>query len=348
MERRWVYLHYFKDGQPSINWLDPTFAGHAAGGRRRPALARPPRHERAPAGRQRLPRAGTSPEDGARPGPRAIRCRTPSTSSSPASSASSAGSRSRSSTWPSTTSGPPPRRGADLSYDFVNRPAYHHALATGDTEFLRLTLNSGCESGRPPGLARARPAESRRADLRARALRDRHTRRPLPLPRRELTGAAAGRPDPRASSPTGSPAPAAPYNAVFTTNGIASTTATVIAAVARLPRPPEPDGDRSRPITRAHLLLAMFNAWQPGVFALSGWDLCGDAHAGPGLLGDLIADGDTRWIHRGAYDLMNYRPDGGEQPSATAPRRLPLRTAAGATGRPHLVRLAAAAHPSGP
>ena len=32
-------------------------------------------------------------------------------------------------------------RGADLSYDFVNRPAYHHAMATGDTEFLRLTLN---------------------------------------------------------------------------------------------------------------------------------------------------------------------------------------------------------------
>lgn len=25
--RRWVYLHYFKEGQPSINWLDPSFAG---------------------------------------------------------------------------------------------------------------------------------------------------------------------------------------------------------------------------------------------------------------------------------------------------------------------------------
>ncbi len=25
--RRWVYLHYFKEGQPTINWLDPTFAG---------------------------------------------------------------------------------------------------------------------------------------------------------------------------------------------------------------------------------------------------------------------------------------------------------------------------------
>jgi hypothetical protein len=30
--------------------------------------------------------------------------------------------------------------GADLSYDFVNRPAYHHALVMADTEFLRLTL----------------------------------------------------------------------------------------------------------------------------------------------------------------------------------------------------------------
>ena len=27
MRRRWVYLHYFKDGQPSINWLDPSCAG---------------------------------------------------------------------------------------------------------------------------------------------------------------------------------------------------------------------------------------------------------------------------------------------------------------------------------
>src|SRR5262249_10113064 len=25
-ERRWVYLHYFKAGQPTLNWLDPSFA----------------------------------------------------------------------------------------------------------------------------------------------------------------------------------------------------------------------------------------------------------------------------------------------------------------------------------
>ena len=40
--------------------------------------------------------------------------------------------------------------GADLSYDFVTRPAYHHALVTGDTEFLRLTLNLALELGIDP------------------------------------------------------------------------------------------------------------------------------------------------------------------------------------------------------
>jgi trehalose synthase len=27
VKRRWVYLHYFKQGQPTINWLDPSFGG---------------------------------------------------------------------------------------------------------------------------------------------------------------------------------------------------------------------------------------------------------------------------------------------------------------------------------
>jgi maltose alpha-D-glucosyltransferase/alpha-amylase len=51
------------------------------------------------------------------------------------------------------------------------------------------------------------------------------------------------------------------------------------------------------------LLLAMFNALQPGVFALSGWDLAGMLTVDPAQVADLIADGDTRWINRGAHDL---------------------------------------------
>ncbi|MGN6162741.1 MAG: maltose alpha-D-glucosyltransferase, partial [Marmoricola sp.] len=52
--------------------------------------------------------------------------------------------------------------------------------------------------------------------------------------------------------------------------------------------------------------LAKFNALQPGVFALSGWDLCGSLPLPAAQVEHLIAGGDTRWIHRGAYDLMGY------------------------------------------
>ncbi len=47
----------------------------------------------------------------------------------------------------------------------------------------------------------------------------------------------------------------------------------------------------------------MFNALQPGVFALSGWDLAGMLTVDAADVADLIADGDTRWINRGAHDL---------------------------------------------
>ena len=54
--------------------------------------------------------------------------------------------------------------GADLSYDFVTRPAYHHALVTGDTEFLRLTLNlaAGWGSTPPRSCTRCRTTTSSR------------------------------------------------------------------------------------------------------------------------------------------------------------------------------------------
>jgi hypothetical protein len=41
---------------------------------------------------------------------------------------------------------------------------------------------------------------------------------------------------------------------------------------------------------------------------LSGWDLCGMLTLERKQVSQLLADGDTRWIHRSAYDLMDYRP----------------------------------------
>jgi trehalose synthase len=108
---------------------------------------------------------------------------------------------------------------------------------------------------------------------------------------------------------------AAPYNAIFTTNGIASTTATIIAAALGYADIGDLSQAQIEKIKQAHLLLAMFNAFQPGVFALSGWDLCGMLTLERSRVSRLVASGDTRWIHRAAYDLMGYRPEATESPS---------------------------------
>ena len=311
-EHRWVYLHYFKEGQPSLNWLDPTFAGmrlvigdalHSISDLGSAAL--------------RLDANGFLGVEKSLEGPAW-------SEGHPLSDAANQmiGSMVRnvggftfqelnlSIDDIKKTS----ELGADLSYDFVNRPAYHHALATGDTEFLRLTMTESLALG--VDTASLVHALQNHDELTYELIHfdtqhsaDTYTFRNRPISgsqlatliRQELTDALTG--------------PAAPYNAVFSTNGISSTTATVIAASLGLNDLTSLDPGQVEAITRAHLLLAMYNAFQPGVFALSGWDLVGALTLDGDQVADLIRDGDTRWIHRSAYDLMDYRPDALQSPA---------------------------------
>jgi trehalose synthase len=192
--------------------------------------------------------------------------------------------------------------GADLSYDFVTRPAYHHALVTGDTEFLRLTLNLSRELGIDP--ASLVHALQNHDELTHELVHfsTRHRDDPFTYRGETLTGCELGE-RVRADLNDGLTGPGKAYNRRFTQNGIACTTATVIAAtlgIEDLGQIAETERDRIRDV---HLLLAMFNALQPGVFALSGWDLAGMLTVDAATVADLIADGDTRWINRGAHDL---------------------------------------------
>ncbi len=109
------------------------------------------------------------------------------------------------------------------------------------------------------------------------------------------------------------------YNLRFVTNGVACTTASVITAALGIRDLRQLTDDQKRQIQSVHLLLAMYNAFQPGVFALSGWDLVGALPLPPEAVEPLMADGDTRWINRGAYDLVNVNPDAATS-SAGLPR----------------------------
>ena len=149
IERRWVYLHYFKEGQPSINWLDPTFAGmrlvigdalHSLGDLGSGAL--------------RLDANGFLGVEKSADGLPAW------SEGHPLSEAANhliasmvrklGGFTFQELNLTIDDILETGQAGADLSYDFVNRPAYHHALAMQDSEFLRLTLNASLEIGVQP------------------------------------------------------------------------------------------------------------------------------------------------------------------------------------------------------
>ena len=305
--RRWVYLHYFKEGQPSLNWIDPSFAGmklvigdalHSIGdlgakGLRLDAngflgveVAEGPGDEPAWSEGHPLSRAANQMIASMVRKVGGFTFQEFNLSVDDIKKSSDLG--------------------ADLSYDFVNRPAYHHALATEDTEFLRMTLRSALDIGvDPASLVHALQNHDeltyelvhywtvhnqdiynfRGKRINGAALRD--------VVRAELREALVEN---------------RPYNMVFGENGIACTNVSAIAALQGHVSLQSLDSDQVEMIMQAHLLLAMFNAWQPGVFALSGWDLTGCTTLSATQVEPLLKEGDTRWINRGAYDLLGKNP----------------------------------------
>jgi trehalose synthase len=303
VERRWVYLHYFKNGQPSINWLDPSFAGmRMVIGDALHALTD------LGAGALRLDANGflgvEKSAEGGMPAWSEGHPLSEAANQLIASMVRKVGGfsfqelnltiddiRTMSET------------GADLSYDFVNRPAYHHAMVMGDTAFLRLTLQLSQQAGVAPislvhGLQNHDELTHELVHFAAGHAEDDFLYKGKLVKGTDL--AVRIRTD-LISHLTGE---AAPYNLTFTTNGIACTTASVITASLGYRSLGEIGREEAETVKTAHLLLAMFNALQPGVFALSGWDLAGILPLDPAEVSDLIRDGDTRWINRGSHDLI--------------------------------------------
>ncbi|RIK47073.1 MAG: maltose alpha-D-glucosyltransferase, partial [Chloroflexi bacterium] len=316
VERRWVYLHYFKAGQPTLNWLDPSFAAprlvlgdalHSLdvlgasmlrldangflGIERRPdGPAWSEGHPLSLIANQLI--AGLLRKVG--------------------------GFSFQELNLTVDDIAAMARGGADLSYDFITRPAYHHALTTGDTEFLRLMLNTVHEYGIDPAALIHALQNHDELTLELVHFWTAHAADLYRLGGQAYTGSDL-RQAIRATMYERLSGEAAPYNLPFVTNGIACTTASLIAAALGIGDLDALTGDQVQQIQRIHLLLCMYNAFQPGIFALSGWDLVGALPLPPESVAHLMGDGDTRWIQRGAYDLMDVNPQA-EASAAGLPR----------------------------
>ena len=316
VERRWVYLHYFKQGQPSINWLDPTFAGVRM-------VIGDALHSLSDlgSGALRLDANGFLGVEKSAVGLPAWSEGHPLSDAANQLIASMVrkvgGFTFQELNLTIDDIKVTSEAGTDLSYDFINRPAYQHALAMADTEFLRLTLNASLTIGVDPvQLVHAMQNHDEltyelvhfttlhRADLYTYHGEEITGADLADTIRQDLTDRLTGE--------------SAPYNLIFTTNGIASTTGTVIAAALGYTRIDNLSEEQIRKIRQAHLLLAMFNALQPGVLSISGWDLLGMLTIEPDEIAPLLETGDTRWIHRSTYDLMGFQPNS-EQPAMGMP-----------------------------
>ncbi|GAB1619931.1 maltose alpha-D-glucosyltransferase [Pseudomonas sp. NGC7] len=303
--RRWVYLHYFKEGQPSLNWLDPTFAAqqliigdalHAidclgARGLRLDAngfLGVELRHgETAWSESHPLSITGNQLLGGM------IR--------------KAGGFSFQELNLTLDDISQMSKGGADLSYDFITRPAYQHALLTGDTAFLRLMLWEMHKFGIDP--ASLIHALQNHDELTTELVHfwtlhanEMYLYKGQTYPgsilrehiREEMYELLSGE--------------HAPYNLRFVTNGISCTTVSIITAALGIRDLSNLSLEQKRLIEKIHLLLVMYNAMQPGVFALSGWDLVGALPLPAEEVAERMGDGDTRWIHRGGYDLADMAP----------------------------------------
>ena len=314
--RRWVYLHYFKEGQPSFNWLNPTFAAPRL-------IAGDAIHSLATLGEQmlRLDANGFLGIEVGRSGGRAW------SEGHPLSVTANqliaglvrklGGFTFQELNLTLEDMQAMSQGGADLSYDFVTRPAYQHALVTGDAEFLRLMLGLQRAYGVDPAALIHALQNHDELTLELVHFWTGHKDTTFTFRGKSVTGSAL-RETIRAEMHDRLLGPAAAYN-LKAANGVSCTTVTVAAAALGIRDLERLTEAQRRGIQRAHLLLALYNAMQPGVFALSGWDLVGALTLPGDSVKAMIAEGDTRWINRGAYDLLGKHP-GVAKSSSELPR----------------------------
>lgn len=303
--RRWVYLHYFKQGQPSLNWLDPSFAAprlvvgdalHSLGvlGATMVRLDANgflgvERRAEGPAWSEGHPLSITANQLIAG----AVR--------------KLGGFSFQELNLTVDDIAAMSHGGADLAYDFVTRPACQHALVTGDASFLRLMLRELASHDVESAYLIHALQNHDELTLELVHFWTLHAADRYSFQGEELSGLELRERVRRVMYERISDANA-PYNLRFVTNGVACTMASVAAAALNIRDLSNLSAGQIDQIQRLHLLLAMVNAFQPGVFALSGWDLVGALPLAHDLVAEMMADGDTRWINRGAYDLLGANP----------------------------------------
>ena len=301
-DRRWAYLHIFKEGQPSLNWSDPSYAAHRL-------MTADMMHSLTVLGVKGLRLDATmflGIETGADEGKGWLGGHPLSTQVTDL-----LGTMIRKfggfSFQELNTDLEVTRKslaaGSEFTYDFCTRPGYLYALALGDGGPLRLMLRQMLAYGIQPmrlvhGLQNHDELMLETTHLRVNGAEvfeyEGNRETGDSLFRRIYEDVIAATSGSRA-----------PYNRAFAMSpGLCSTLPGFIAAALGVEDTSQISEQQKEQIKHVHLLAAAFNALQGGVFLLSGWDLVGALPIPAASVEYLVADNDYRWINRGGYDLL--------------------------------------------
>jgi trehalose synthase len=304
--RRSVYLHVFKPAQPALNWLDPTYAS------RRVLFGDTVRtiHDLG----ARVVRLDAVPFLGIEPTPNQEMAQLALHPLSVVGTNDLAFMVRKTGGWSFQELNVPieqvkefTKNGPDLSYDFFTRAQVVHPLVTGDVLPLRLAHHLLLELNLPAGtlihdLQNHDEITYQLIDLGSRGDIDFEGQNVNGMQLKEqILKEMRSRID----------RDAAPHNKLYRPeqDGIATTFAGFIAAALGVNDPYNATPDEVALIQRGHLLVAHANAMQPGVFAVSAWDLVGALPLPEETVADRTRDGDWRWVNRGGVDLLGDNPD---------------------------------------
>jgi trehalose synthase len=301
--RRWVYMHYFKPGQPVLDWLDPSCAAQqvAAGNVVRTFDSLGASVARLDA----IPFLGIEPKPGSTT---AFHFQHP-LSILDANYLAFLSRKLGGWTFQELNAPLPVVKqylaeGADFSYDFFTRTEGLHALLTGDAELLRQSYALLLAHHLQPlrlvhdlqnhdeityQLVGLDALGDETVQFHGRPIAGKKLREQI---LDEVRSKAAG--------------DAAPYNLLYrpTKDGVATTYCGFIAAALGIRELDHITPKQIEQIKRGHLLMAFANAMQPGIFSVSSWDLVGALPLSRELIESRFEDGDYRWINRGGVDLL--------------------------------------------
>lgn len=306
--RRWVYLHYFKPGQPTLNWLDPSFAGPRA-------IAGDIVHQVYHRG-ARVLRLDAVPFMGIEPDPGKALSKHYQHALSIDSTDELAFLTRKLGGWTFHELNVPlsqlkkfTSNGPDLSYDFFTRAQYLHALLTGNAAPLRQSFQFLLDANIQP-LTLVHDLQNHDEITYQLVELDHRKDEQLTLGERTLTGKEL-REQLLQEMRTKAAGTAAPHNKLYRPeqDGIATTFAAFVAAGLDIKDPYKATAAQVEQIKQGHLLLVLANAMQPGIFSLSSWDLVGALPVPQEKVQQWVGEGDYRWVNRGGVDLMGSNPD---------------------------------------